>query len=180
MYNNTDYVQAQKVTDDNGNTTSQTTVLNTQAEKKTGQTEESAPQVLVCSDADKPPQDSIDGQPQEETVTQNRQAGAYEGDGTKDVVPPTLTLGQSNAGAATEENNERREIEKPFLGAGRALDQLANLHFHFTSVPRCTPMVWGYNGTPMEILHLVEPRKKQQKIKAYDYWDTKYQTYRDE
>ena len=29
------------------------------------------------------------------------------------------------------------------------IDQLANLHFHFTSVPRCTPM------TPMEILHLI-------------------------
>ena len=34
------------------------------------------------------------------------------------------------------------------------IDQLANLHFHFTSVPLCTPMVWRYNGTPMEILHL--------------------------
>ena len=33
-------------------------------------------------------------------------------------------------------------------------DQLANLHFRFSSVPRCTPMVWRYNGTPMEILHL--------------------------
>ena len=22
------------------------------------------------------------------------------------------------------------------------IDQLANLHFHFTSVPRCTPMTW--------------------------------------
>ena len=122
---NTDYIQAQKVTDNNGSTTSQTTVLNTQAEKDTTQTGESAPQVLVCSDADKPPQDSIDGQPQEETVTQNRQARAYEGDGTKDGDPPTLTLGQSNAGAATEENNERRESEKPFLGAGRASEKTA-------------------------------------------------------
>ena len=39
---------------------------------------------------------------------------------------------------------------------GLILDQLANLHFRFTSVPRCTPIVWRYNGTPMEILHLVE------------------------
>ena len=41
--------------------------------------------------------------------------------------------------------------------SGSEVDQLANLHFHFTSVPRCTPM-WRYNGTPMEILHLV-PRQ---------------------
>ena len=40
------------------------------------------------------------------------------------------------------------------------LDQLANLHFHFTSVPRCTPMVWRYNGTPMEILHLIAYKLK--------------------
>ena len=44
-------------------------------------------------------------------------------------------------------------------GRGMVLDQLANLHFHFTSVPRCTPMVWRYNGTPMEILHLVWYRR---------------------
>ena len=88
VHTNTDYIQAQKATDDNGSTTSQTTVLNTQAEKDTTQTGESAPQVLVCSDADKPPQDSIDGHPQEETVTQKRQARAYEGDGTKDGDPP--------------------------------------------------------------------------------------------
>ena len=140
---NIDYRQTQKVTDDNGSTTSQTTVLNTQAEKDTTQTGESAPQVLVCSDADKSPQDSIDGQPQEETVTQNRQARAYEGDGTKEGDPLTLTPAQSNAGAATEENNERRESEKPFLGAGRASEKTA-------------------------------------KNKAYDYWDTKCQKYRDE
>ena len=121
---NIDYIQTQKVTDDNGSTTSQTTVLNTQAEKDTTQTGESAPQVLVCSDADKSPQDSIDRQPQEETVTQNRQARAYEGDGTKEGDPLTLTPGQSNAGAATE-NNERRESEKPFLGAGRASEKTA-------------------------------------------------------
>ena len=39
-----------------------------------------------------------------------------------------------------------------------AVDQLANLHLHFTSVPRCTPM--RYNGTPMEILHLLLQEKK--------------------
>ena len=50
---------------------------------------------------------------------------AYEGDGTKDGDPPTLTLGQSIAGAATEENNERRESEKPFLGAGRTSEKTA-------------------------------------------------------
>ena len=26
------------------------------------------------------------------------------------------------------------------ITTGKLLDQLANLHFHFTSVPRCTPM----------------------------------------
>ena len=35
------------------------------------------------------------------------------------------------------------------------IDQLANLHFHYTSVPRYTYMVWRYNGIPMEILHLI-------------------------
>ena len=55
--------------------------------------------------------------------------------------------------------NDKFLPESPIKGhpalAGILLDQLANLHFHFTSVPRCTPMVWRYNGTPMEILHLV-------------------------
>ena len=74
MSRNKTFVQAENVTEDNGSTTSRTTVINncTQTDEDTGQIVGSAPLVLVC-DVDNPPK-----APRKKAVTQNQQAHSSE------------------------------------------------------------------------------------------------------
>ena len=76
MSRNKDFVQTENVTEDNGSTTSRTTIINncTQTDEDTGQIVGSASQVVVCSDVDNPPKAT-----RKKTVTQNRQAHSSEG-----------------------------------------------------------------------------------------------------
>ena len=56
-----------------------------------------------------------------------------------DAEKSSINLGHDNFFFKGRSGREGMTVVSVLLG----VDQLANLHFHFTSVPRCTPMTSG-------------------------------------
>ena len=133
-HSNMDCVQTQNTAANNGSNASPIieATNRTQVGTDLGHLEEiyeCAPQVMVCSYVEEPLKHTTYRQPQNSTVTQNRQVYSSEGDGIPNKDPSCTRLMQtpSHMGAPSEENNKERESEKSFLGAGRASEKTAKM-----------------------------------------------------